>query len=82
LGIRTKEKTKRHLHMRRKRGSISPRREIIRRLIRLPIAMNINRENMMSSLNKKGILAGKEDRVVTTERCKEMRTWTISILMK
>ena len=68
--------------MRRKRGGINLRKEIIRRVTRLPIAMNINPENMMSSLNKKGILGGKEDRVVTTERCKEMRTWTISILMK
>lgn len=73
--------------MRMQRGSIGLKTENIRRVIRVLIAininrmLNINRKNMMSSQNRKEILVGKRDPVVAG-KCKEMRTWMISILMK
>ena len=70
----------------RKRGSSSLRKETSREATRL-IAIgifNINPESMRSShqeRNRIEILVEKEDRVVIG-KCKEMKTWMISILME
>ena len=70
----------------RKRGSSSLRKETSREATRLiAIGMsNINPESMRSShqeRNRIEILVEKEDRVVIG-KCKEMKTWMISILIE
>jgi hypothetical protein len=69
--------------MRKKIGSILRRETTNRRVIRVVmIVMNINPESMMSSRDSRiGISGGKDDRV-EIGKCKGIRTWIISILMK
>jgi hypothetical protein len=69
--------------MRRKRESILRRESTSRRVIKVVlIEMNINPESMMSSRDSRiGISGGKDDRV-EIGKCKGIKTWIISILMK